>query len=159
MQKFHGAKVIGAPFPGNESSQGAKVLFVDFSLPGMKMLQNRKSIFSYQVLLFSLLTLLQVMCILTCGIAIGIVLHFSRLDWSLWDLAAYSLGSPPHSLVLTEWSTDGCIIYLALAVRQSRFSDTQVRRLFLLFMQFFITDRFVFYHWLFCCDYCYDLGY
>ena len=137
MQKFHGAKVIGASFPGNESSQGAKVLFVDFSLPGMKMLQNRKSIFSYQVLLFSLLTLLQVMCILTCcvlslcdkhtvkvlfvdfslpgmkmlqnrksifsyqvllfslltllqvmciltcGIAIGIVLHFSRLDWSL----------------------------------------------------------------------------
>jgi len=51
---FHGTKVLGtfapeeqtfqgANFPRNESSTGAKVLSVDFSLPGTKEQRNEKT--------------------------------------------------------------------------------------------------------------------
>jgi len=49
VRKFHGTKVLGlftslgAKVPQNESSTGAKVLSVDFLLPGSKVQGNEKS--------------------------------------------------------------------------------------------------------------------
>ena len=48
MRKFHGTKVLGlfgmgANVPWNESSTGAKVLSMVFSLPGTKVQSNEKA--------------------------------------------------------------------------------------------------------------------
>ena len=48
MRKFHGTKVLGlfgmgANVPWNESSTGAKVLSMVFSLPGTKVQRNEKA--------------------------------------------------------------------------------------------------------------------